>query len=72
MIDFLTSKLNRDIDLKRVKQFINANSNSFNPVVTEAFKQTIENININIRWTDLNMNKLKETLINWSNQTRYN
>jgi hypothetical protein len=61
LVTSIISRLSSRNDLKRVETFIASNVNNLG-VATEAFQKAIENINANIRWTEKNVENIKEWL----------
>ena len=61
MVTTVTSQLNKEIDLARVEDFIRRTPNL--GVTTEAFKNAIETIKTNIRWTQKNLKTIQDWLM---------
>ena len=60
LVTSCTSRLNKPTDLVRVKNFI-AQTPNLGPA-SEAFKNAIETIETNIRWTDINLSAINKWL----------
>lgn len=61
LVTTVTSQLNKEIDLARVEDFIRRTPNL--GVTTEAFKNAIETIKTNIRWTQKNLKTIQDWLM---------
>lgn len=60
LVTSCTSRLNKQTDLNRVENFVKQTSN-LGPAA-EAFKNAIETIQTNIRWTQMNLKPIREWL----------